>query len=103
MKYVPNISGFADFCYYHANGEPIYFVNGKLYAGFDMLVRIDYKYNFTDASVKAEVEKAIIENDYMFDIEETHNFYYPNDNMFSMSNAENNIHGFVLTLRDKYR
>lgn len=102
-KYIPNISGFTDFCCYHANGEPIYFVNGRLYASSDMLVRIDYKYNFTNKNTKAEIEKAITENMYMFDVRETNGFYYPNDNMFSMSNAEKNIHGQILTLKKKYR
>ena len=36
MYYIPNISGFVDFCSYHANGEPIYIVNDSLYADFDM-------------------------------------------------------------------
>ena len=101
-KYIPNISGFVDFCEYHANGEPIYFVNGQLYAGFDMLIRIDYKYNFLFEDSKRNIEKAITENMYMFNIEETHDFYYPNDNMFSMSNAENNIKGYILRLKKKY-
>lgn len=101
--YIPNISGFVDFCSYHANGEPIYFVNGKLYAGFDMLCRIDYKYNFLNSEVKGEIEKAIIENMYMFNVEETLNFYYPNDNMFSGSNEERNIRGQILTLKEKYK
>ena len=74
-KYIPNISGFVDFCEYHANGEPIYFVNGRLYAGFDMLIRIDYKYNFLFEDSKMNIEKAITENMYMFDIEETYAFY----------------------------
>lgn len=101
-KYIPNISGFVDFCEYHANGEPIYFVNGRLYAGFDMLIRIDYKYNFLFEDSKRNIEKEITENMYMFDIEETYDFYYPNTNMFSMSNAENNIKGYILRLKKKY-
>lgn len=101
-KYIPNISGFTDFCEYHANGEPIYFVNGHLYAGFDMLVRINSRYNFLFDDSKSVVEKAIAENMYMFDAEETQSFYYPNDNMFSMSNAEKNIKGYVLKLKRKY-
>ena len=35
-------------------------------------------------------------------IEETRKFYYPNDNMFSMSNAEKHISGEILTLKYKY-
>lgn len=101
--YIPNISGFVDFCSYHTNGEPIYFVNGRLYAGFDMLCRIDYKYNFTSVKAQAETEKAIMENMYMFDVEETDKFYYPNDNMFSMSNAQKHIKGQILTLKENYR
>lgn len=102
-NYIPNISGFVDFCEYHANGEPIYFVNGRLYAGYDMLVRIDYRYNFLFEESKRETEKAILENIYMFDVKESNNFYYPNDNMFSGDNSERGIKGQILTLKEKYR
>ena len=101
--YIPNISGFVDFCSYHANGAPIYFVNGRLYTGFDMLCRIDYKYNFTNIKAQAEKEKAIIENMYMFYVDETDKLFYTNDNMFSMSNAQKHIKGQILTLKEKYR
>lgn len=101
-KYIPNISGFVDFCEYHANGEPIYISGGNLYADFDMLKRLDCKYNFVFANSRQEIEKAIADNMYMFDVEETQQFYYPNSNMFSMSNAERNIKGFVLRLKKKY-
>lgn len=101
-KYIPNISGFVDFCEYHANGEPIYFSGGHIYASFDMAMRLDYKYNFLFKNSVNEIERAIANNMYMFDIEETHAFYYPNTNMFSMSNAENNIKGYILRLKKKY-
>ena len=103
MTYIPNISGFVDFCSYHANGEPIYLVNGRLRAGFDALAGIDYKYDFTFSGTKAEIEKAIAENMYMFDVEETDKFFYPNDNMFSMNNSQKHIKGQILTLKKKYR
>lgn len=64
-----------------------------------MLVSIKYKYNFTNTKVKTEVEHAIQKNLYMFDILNTNAFYYPNNNMFSMSNAEKNIKGQILTLK----
>ena len=104
MRYkgTPNISGFADFCSYHANGEPIYFVNGRLYAGFDMLIMIECRYNFLFPESRRETERAIKENIYMFDIEETNSFYYPNDNMFSGDNSIREIKGQVLTLKEKY-
>lgn len=102
-NYIPNISGFVDFCEYHADGEPIYFVNGKLYAGYDMLVRIDCKYNFFFEESKSETEKAILQNMYMFDVRENNNFYYPNDNMFSGDNSIRGIKGQILTLKKKYR
>lgn len=102
MSYIPTISGFVDFCIHHQNGEPIYLVRGKLYANFDMLVSIKCKYNFTNTKVKTEVEHAIQKNLYMFDILNTNAFYYPNDNMFSMSNAEKNIKGQILTLKKQY-
>ena len=101
--YIPNISGFSDFCSFHSNGDPIYFVDGKLYAGFNMLERIDCKYNFTDVQARAATEKAITENMYVFDIEETNKFYYPNDNMFSGDNSERNIRGQILYLKEKYK
>lgn len=101
--YIPNISGFVDFCSYHANGKPIYFVNGRLYADYNMLVRIDYGYNFTDKKARAETEKAITDNIYMFDAEDTKAFYYPNDNMFSGDNSIRGIKGQILTLKKKYR
>ena len=100
--YKPNISGFADFCSHHADRSPIYFVNGKLYANFNMLVMIECKYNFLFPESKRETEKAIVENMYMFDIEETNRFYYPNDNMFSSDNSIRGIKGQILTLERKY-
>ena len=100
-NYKPNISGFADFCEYHANGEPIFIVNGKLRNGFDLLVDATHKYCFW-FDCCAEIERAINENLYMFDIKETDNFYYPNDNMFSGSNSIKGIKGYVLTLKRKY-
>ena len=105
MKYkgTPNISGFVDFCSYHANGKPIYFVNGRLYAGFDMLAMIECRYNFLFPESKMETEKAIMENMYMFDVEETDKFYYPNDNMFSNPCPIKNINGWVLTLKKRYK
>lgn len=101
--YIPNISGFVDFCCYHSDGNPIYLVNGQLYADFDMLVSIGYRYNFLFENSKREIEKAISDNMYMFDIEETDKFFYPNDNMFSMDNSIRNIKGNILTLKRKYR
>lgn len=101
-KYTPNISGFVDFCEYHANGEPIYYAGGHIYASFDMAVRLDCKYNFLFRGSVCEIEKGIASNMYMFDVEETDDFYYPNTNMFSMSNAENNIKGYILRLKKKY-
>jgi hypothetical protein len=99
--YLPNIAGFADFCEYHANGRPIYLVNGQLRYGYDLLCDIHYKYNFW-FDCQAEIEKAIAENMYMFDVKETNEFYYPNDNMFSGDNSIRNIKGLVLTLKKKY-
>ena len=105
MKYkgTPNISGFVDFCSYHANGKPIYFVDGKLYAGFDMLATLESKYDFVFSDSKKEIENAIKENMYMFNVEESNKFYYPNDNMFSANNSIKGIKGHVLTLKEKYR
>lgn len=102
-NYVPNISGFVDFCSYHSNGEPIFFVGGRLYAGFDMFVKIEYRYNFVYEDSRSEIEKAITENLYMFDIKMSSRFYYPNNNMFSMSNAMEDIKGMVLTLKSRYK
>ena len=100
---IPNISGFVDFCSYHSQGYPIYFVNGHLYAGFDMLASIEYRYNFVLKNSQKEIEKAIMENMYMFDVTETDKFFYPNDNMFSGDNSIRNIRGQVLVLKKKYR
>lgn len=102
FKGTPNISGFVDFCSYHANGEPIYLVNGKIYASFDMLSMIECRYNFLFSDSKKETEKAIMENMYMFDVVETNQFYYPNDNMFSGNNSIKGIKGNILTLKKKY-
>ena len=98
----PNISGFNDFCCYHTNGEPIYFVNGRLQNGFDLLTSVYYKYNFLFADSLEQIEKAIKDNWYMFDVKETTEFYYPNDNMFSGDNSEYHIPGYVLRLKHKY-
>ena len=97
-----NISGFSDLCSVHANGEPIYIVNGQITASFDLLVCAEARYDFW-FNCKAEVEKAIQDNLYMFDIVESNEFYYPNDNMLSSSNAKHGIKGQILTLKEKYR
>ena len=81
-----------------SKGYPIYFVNGHLYAGFDMLASIEYRYNFVLKNSQKEIEKAIMENMYMFDVTETDKFFYPNDNMFSGDNSIRNIRGQVLLL-----
>lgn len=102
-EFIPNISGFVDFCEYHARTKlPILIVNGNLVASFDMLVGINNCYNFTNAKAKKEIEKAIMENMYMFDVEENVGFYYPNDNMFSPDNSQHGIRGQVLTIKRKY-
>lgn len=102
-RYIPNISGFADFCEWHKDGKLIYIVNGHLYAGLDMLCDLKYYYNFLFPNTKAEIENAIQRNLYMFDVEETNQFYYPNDNMFSGDNSEHGIKGYILKLKKKYR
>lgn len=102
-KGVPKIENFQDFCKYHADGEPIYLVRGKLYAGFDMLAAIECQYGFPSARCRMDVEKAIQDNMDMFDVEETKRFYMPNDNMFSRSNAVSYICGQVLVLKEAYR
>lgn len=101
--YIPNISGFADFCAAHGKGEPIYLVNGKLVADYCLEYPLSSKYNLLFNDSKKEIEKAIAQNLYMFNIKETNNFYYPNTNMFSHSNAIDNISGLVLILKNKYR
>lgn len=102
-RYVPNISGFVDFCEYCMDGKPIYFVSRHLFAGFDMLCDLRYYFNFIFPNTKKEIENAIQENLYMFDIFETNAFYYPNDNMFSGDNSEYGINGYVLKIKEKYR
>ena len=101
-NYIPNISGFADFISWHGNGKPIYLVNGHLVPDFCLECNINYFFNFW-FDCKEEIEKAIQENLYMFDIKESDDFYYPNTNMFSMSNAEYGIKGLILTLKKQYR
>ena len=103
MEYIPYISGFTDFIEYHSNGSPIYMVDHHLYAGLDMLTDISTRYNFTFANSKRQIEKAIKENIYMFNVIPTDEFYYPNDNMFSGDNSQYGIKGYILTVKDKYR
>ena len=100
--YKYNVSGFSDFCSYYASGEEFYFVDGRLKPSLDLLTSDSYlPFNFW-FDCKKEIEEAIKENLYMFDIKETNSFYYPNDNMFSRSNAEYNIKGYILKLKKKY-
>lgn len=103
MSYALNISGFVDFHIYHKDGSPIYLYGGKLVAGYDLAVRIGTKYKFLSRNTQEQVEQAIQENLYMFDVVESNKFYYPNTNMFSMSNAVQGLKGSVLTLKEKYR
>ena len=101
-KYIQNISGFVDFIQYHGTGKPIYMVDGHLYVGLDMLTDLRTCYNFTFVNSKRQIEKAIQENMYMFDVMEVDDFYYPNDNMFSGDNSQHRIKGCILTIKDKY-
>ena len=104
MFYIPNISGFVDFISYHANyNKPIYFVNGHVTAGFCLNTRLDQKYNFFSDEVVGEINEAICENMYMFDVAKTNKFYSCNDNMFSRDNSVKNIEGLLLTVKRQYR
>ena len=101
--YIPSISGFSDFCQQHMHGEPIFLVNGKLYAEFDLLVNIKYRYHFTEHDSKQKIEQAIQQNMYLFDVRESNRFFYPNTNMFSGDCSEYGIKGQVLVIKEKYR
>lgn len=105
-EYIPYISGFSDFCEYHADGKPIYIshdrLSNRLVAGFDLASSISSRYIFTTPFTQMEIERAIFANMYMFDVEESNLFYYPNTNMFSHSNAVTGLHGFILRLKGKY-
>ncbi|WP_299053955.1 hypothetical protein [uncultured Eubacterium sp.] len=103
MFYIPNINGFADFISYHANyNKPIYFVNGHITAGFCLNTRLDQKYNFFSDEVVGEINEAICENMYMFDVAKTNKFYSCNDNMFSRDNSAKNIEGLLLTVKRQF-
>ena len=95
-----NIAGFADLCEMHKD-KPIYIYNQEIVAGFDLLVDIKYRYNFID-NCKKEIEDALRENLYMFDIERSSLFYWPNDNMHSHSNEMRGLKGYLLYLKPKY-
>ena len=101
--YIPSIAGFSDFCQQHMRGEPIFLVNGKLYAGFDLLVDIKYRYHFTEHDSKQKIEQAIQQNMYLFDVRKSNRFFYPNTNMFSGDCSEYGIEGQVLVIKEKYR
>ena len=102
-KYVPLISNFADFCECHKKGELIFLVDGKLHADYDLLVRLDTRYRFPSPLVQKEIEEAIQKNMYFFDVRHSNMFFWPNDNMFSMSNAQYHIPGLILTVKEKYQ
>lgn len=102
-KVIPVINSFDDLVKYHADGKPILYCQKSISPSFDLLVRMDYMYNFPSLEVKEEVNEELRKRMYMFEAEETHMFYWPNDNMFSMSNAEYNIRGWILTLKDEYK
>lgn len=77
-------------------------VNGKLVNGFDLLCQIKYKYNFLN-DCQNDIERAILENLYFFDISESSSFYYSNDNMHSHSNEQRGIKGKIFQVKRKYR
>ena len=105
FKNTPNISGFVDLCSCMSMGmiKEILLVNNKIVASKELNCCIESAYNFCFDDSKVDCEKAIQQSLYMFDIVESNDFYYANDNMFSGSNAQHGIKGQILTLKDKYK
>lgn len=102
-KYRPIISGFVDFLQFHASGEPIYIFEGHLQSGFDLLVPVAARYQFTNESVMTEIETALRKNKYFFDVENSSGFYWPNTNMFSSPCSLEHENGKIYTIKEKYR
>lgn len=63
---------------------------------------VDQKYNFFSDKVVGEINEAICENMYMFDVAKTNKFYSCNDNMFSRDNSAKNIEGLLLTVKRQF-
>jgi hypothetical protein len=103
FKNTPNIGGYVDLCCYLATGKELLLVNNKIVANKELNCCVESAYNFLFSDSKLECERAIQENLYMFNITESNNFYYANDNMFSGSNAQYGIKGQVLKLKEKYK
>lgn len=102
-KYRPKISGFVDFMQYHANGEPIYIYHDSLHASFDLLIPLKQRYDFSGPEVQREIENAIKQNAYFFDINSSDRFFWPNTNMFGYPCSFDRERGKVMIIKDKYR
>ena len=101
--YRPKISGFSDFLQFHVNGLPFYMYRGCLYAGYDLLIPAENRYHFTGPEVKQEIESAIAQNAYFFDVEKSSAFYWPNTNMFSAPCTVEHLCGEICTIKEKYQ
>ena len=102
-NYIPNISGFTDFCCFHAStGKSIYIVNHRIVASYDLLVDLKHRYNFTDENVHEDILDGIESNLYMFDVEKSTDFYYPRETIYHWDNSMDHIEGYVLRLKEKY-
>lgn len=78
-------------------------VNGTIVAGFDLFEKIENKYNFLFKESKEEIENAIKDNLYFFDIEESSQFYWPDNRMFGHHFEIRDIKGKIFRLKKEYQ
>jgi hypothetical protein len=86
------------------DGSEIYMANGRICADFNLEVNSQRAtgLSFEDGYSESKLSEDIRKHEYLFEKKESTSFYYPNTNMFSMSNEVRGIKGFILRLKPEY-
>ena len=90
------ISNFEDFL---SKFNQFYFAFDSIQPALCLEYAYDNFWAFECGYSRQQLNTDIVANKHLFSWQETAAFYYPNTNMFSGSNAESNIKGYVVTIK----
>ena len=76
--------------------QMFYFAGDSIRPSLCLQDHSDYFWTFEGGYNKEALNKDILANKNLFDWHKTSGFYYPNTNMFSKSNEERGIKGFIV-------
>lgn len=92
-----NVSSFNDFIT-KIQDKTIFFAYGSIQPCLCLNIAHMYYFSYSNNYTEKQLNIDILNNKEMFTWELKNNFYYANDNMFSNSNAENGLKGYMLKL-----